>query len=172
MPPPEPPINFFRGWPNPSLHPTAALSSASAHVLNDPSLSAPALGYGPDEGDPGLRNEIAKWLTSFYRSDDDSSVSASCSGPVSADRICITGGASQNLACVLQVFADPGLTRRVWMVRPTYYLACRIFDDAGFAGRLRGVPEDEEGLDVDALEDGLKQVEEEEEKKRENKTVR
>ena len=48
------------------------------------------------------------------------------------------------------------------MVRPTYYLACRIFDDAGFAGRLRGVPEDEEGLDVDALEERLKELEEEE----------
>ncbi|KAL1953496.1 hypothetical protein VTO42DRAFT_2749 [Malbranchea cinnamomea] len=152
MPTSKPPINLFRGWPSPSLHPTSALSTASTHVLSNPSLSAPALGYGPDEGDPGLRHEIASWLTSFYDP---------VAGPVSADRICITGGASQNLACMLQVFTDPAVTRRVWMVRPTYYLACRIFDDAGFAGRLRGVPEDDEGLDVDVLEEGLKAAEEE-----------
>lgn len=46
------------------------------------------------------------------------------------------------------------------MVAPTYHLACRIFDDAGFAGRLRGVREDEEGLDVAELETGLERSEE------------
>lgn len=46
------------------------------------------------------------------------------------------------------------------MVAPTYYLACRIFDDAGFAGRLRGVREDGEGLDVGDLEKGLEGCEE------------
>lgn len=38
------------------------------------------------------------------------------------------------------------------MVAPSYYLACRIFEDAGFHGRLRAVPEDEEGIDIDYLE--------------------
>lgn len=162
MTPPESPINFFRGWPNPSLLPTAALTSASAHVLSNPSLSGPALGYGPDEGDPSLRAEIARWLTAFY---DPSS------GPVGADRVCISGGASQNLACVLQVFADPSVTRAVWMVRPTYYLACRIFDDAGFGGRLRGVLEDAEGLDLEMLEEGMRRLGEEDKGKFQN-TVR
>lgn len=37
------------------------------------------------------------------------------------------------------------------MVSPTYYLACRIFEDGGFAGRLRSVPEDEEGVDIEYL---------------------
>ena len=37
------------------------------------------------------------------------------------------------------------------MVAPTYYLACRIFEDAGFAARLRGVPEDDEGIDIEYL---------------------
>jgi hypothetical protein len=38
------------------------------------------------------------------------------------------------------------------MVAPCYFLACRIFEDAGFVGRLRAVPEDEEGIDVEYLE--------------------
>jgi DNA-binding transcriptional MocR family regulator len=46
------------------------------------------------------------------------------------------------------------------MVAPTYYLACRIFADAGFDGRLRGVLEDEEGIDLEYLEEGLRESEE------------
>ncbi|PGG97996.1 hypothetical protein GX51_07038 [Blastomyces parvus] len=138
-------INLFRGWPNPSLHPIPSLVAATKAVLSNPLLSTPALNYGPDEGDPGLRAEIARWLSDFY----------SPPSPVPTSRICITGGASQNLACLLQVFSDPLYTKNVWMVAPTYYLACRIFDDAGFAGKLRGVREDEEGLDVRDLERGL-----------------
>ncbi|KAK5204722.1 Valine--pyruvate aminotransferase [Exophiala xenobiotica] len=41
------------------------------------------------------------------------------------------------------------------MVTPTYFLATRIFEDNGFAGRLKGVPEDEEGLDIDRLREIL-----------------
>ena len=45
------------------------------------------------------------------------------------------------------------------MVAPTYFGACRIFDDAGFAGRMRAVPEDLEGLNIEALEHGLTRME-------------
>jgi DNA-binding transcriptional MocR family regulator len=45
------------------------------------------------------------------------------------------------------------------MVAPTYYLACRIFTDSGFDNRLKGVPEDEEGIDLEYLEQGLQQSE-------------
>ena len=73
-----------------------------------------------------------------------------------AERICITGGASQNLACMLQVFTDP-LYTRVWMVAPCYFLACRIFDDSGL--RMRAVGEGEEGVDLQALKEGLEECE-------------
>ncbi|GAD99553.1 aminotransferase, putative [Paecilomyces variotii No. 5] len=142
-------INLLRGWPNPALLPVADLSQASTTVLSTPSIYEPGLQYGPDEGYQPLRQHVAEWLTSFYRPPD----------PVTQDRICITGGASQNLACVLQAFTDPVYTRNVWIVAPMYYLAGRIFDDSGFAGRLRGIPEDEEGIDLDLLERGLDETE-------------
>ncbi|KAL1962381.1 hypothetical protein VTN77DRAFT_9720 [Rasamsonia byssochlamydoides] len=144
------PIDLFRGWPNPALLPVQFLSHASTIALSTPSIYEPGLQYGPDEGYGPLRQHVAEWLTSFYAPRD----------PISRDRICISGGASQNLACILQVFTDPAYTRNIWMVAPTYYLACRIFDDAGFAGRLRGIPEDAEGIDVDFLERGLQEAEE------------
>ncbi|KAL2823402.1 pyridoxal phosphate-dependent transferase [Aspergillus cavernicola] len=134
-------IDLFCGWPNPDLLPTSALSDAFAAVMATPSIRTPALMYGPDEGYGPLRQHIAQWLTSYYRPVD----------PITSSRICITGGASQNLASILQVFTDPVYTRNVWVVAPTYYLACRIFDDAGFAGRLRAVPQDEKGLDLEFL---------------------
>lgn len=135
------PINLSRGWPNPSLIPISSLAHASASALSTPSISIPGLLYGPDPGYEPLRRQIAAWLTAFYQPRD----------AIPADRICITGGASQNLACILQVYSDPAYTRTVWMVAPTYFLACRIMEDAGFAGRLRGVPEDEEGVDLEFL---------------------
>ncbi|KAI9814259.1 MAG: hypothetical protein M1827_003425 [Pycnora praestabilis] len=131
-------IDFFKGWPNPSLLPAAQIKRASDSVLSNPSVSTPALLYGPDPGYEPLREQIAQWLTKFYTPKEI----------IPPSRICITGGASQNMACVLQVYSDPIYTRNVWMVAPTYYLACRIFEDAGFYGKLRDIPEDEEGIEL------------------------
>jgi DNA-binding transcriptional MocR family regulator len=148
--PPEQSIDLSTGWPNPALLPAPNFRDSATTALSNPSIATPALLYGPDEGYEPLRMHIAAWLTTFYQPDK----------PISAQRICITGGASQNLACVLQTFTDPVYTRNVWMVAPTYYLAARIMEDAGFAGRLRGVPEDDEGVDIAVLESGLRAAEE------------
>lgn len=131
-------IDLFRGHPNPGLLPMDALTAASAAVMADPKIQADALIYGPDEGYAPLRQHVAEWLTSFYQPPE----------PIPAERICITGGASQNLACILQVYTDPVYTRNVWMVAPTYFLACRMMDDAGFTGRMRAIPEAESGIDL------------------------
>ena len=131
------PLNLLRGWPNPSLLPAKAIAAAAQSALSNPSISTPGLLYGPDPGYQPLREEISKWLSKFY------------GGAADANRICITGGASQNLACVLQVFTDPVYTR-VWMVAPCYFLACRIFDDSGL--RTGAIPEGKEGIDLEYLE--------------------
>ena len=144
------PIDLLCGWPNPALLPAPDLLRSATTVFTNPSIAHSGLLYGPDEGYEPLRVHVAQWLESFYQP---------CH-PISPQRICITGGASQNLACVLQVFTDPVYTRNVWMVDPTYHLAGRMMDDAGFAGRVRGVPEDDEGIDLDFLERGLRMAEE------------
>ncbi|GKZ16769.1 hypothetical protein AbraIFM66951_008570 [Aspergillus brasiliensis] len=143
-------VDLFRGWPNPALLPTTALAEASAKVLATPAIWTPALQYGPDEGYQPLREHIASWLTTFYQPRDR----------ITPERICITGGASQNVACILQVFTDPVYTRNVWMVAPAYHLSFRIFDDSGFAGRLRAVSQGDAGLDLAYLRQELLAAEE------------
>ncbi|KAI7529501.1 PLP-dependent transferase [Hortaea werneckii] len=142
-PPPEDmaqePINLMRGWPNPSLLPANLIKTAATAALSDPSMAQPGLLYGPDEGYEPCRSAIANWLTTFYQPRN----------PITANRICMSGGASQNLGCMLSTFSEPSYTRNVWIVAPAYMLAFRVFEqDGGFAGRLRAVPEDEEGIDI------------------------
>lgn len=122
-------INLLRGWPHPSLLPIEAISRASQRAIKDPDVVVPGLCYGPDAGFEPLREEVGKWLGGFYGLGKGDEGLNGQDGDRS-ERICITGGASQNLACVLQVFSDPGVTR-VWMVVPTYFLAMRVFEDSG-----------------------------------------
>lgn len=146
------PINLSSGYPAPSLNPIKQLNQATNTVFSTPNIWHDGMIYGPDAGYDPLRENIARWLAQFYHGGDEAQIGA--------ERICITGGASQNLACLLQVFTDPVFTRNVFIVEPGYFLAFRIFEDAGFHGRLRGVPEDEGGVDLDFLEEMLKRDEE------------
>ncbi|KAK3671300.1 Valine--pyruvate aminotransferase [Recurvomyces mirabilis] len=150
-PPDEPllnadPINLMRGWPSKSLLPANLICNAANQALADPTTAATGLLYGPDPGYQPCRSAIAAWLTSFYLPKN----------PISSERICITGGASQNLGSLLSVYTDPSYTRNIWIVAPAYMLAFRVFEDAGFAGKMRAVPEDEEGIDLSYLHEELK----------------
>lgn len=143
------PINLLRGWPHPSLLPIEAIKRASQKALSDETVVVPGLCYGPDAGFEPLRESVEEWLSGFYEGGREVEGKQESMGigigigrgrigrdggngdkAGKGERICITGGASQNLACLLQVFADPVYTK-VWMVAPCYFLACRIFDDAG-----------------------------------------
>ncbi|KAF2396341.1 PLP-dependent transferase [Trichodelitschia bisporula] len=143
-----PPINLLRGWPHPSLLPTPHIRAASAAVLFSPS-SAPTLLYGPDEGHPALLSALSRWLTTSYAPP----------APVAVNRLAVTGGASQSLGCILQAVTDPVYTRGVWCIVPAYMLAFPIFADAGFAGKMRGVPEDDEGVDIGFLRKAMQECE-------------
>lgn len=85
---------------------------------------------------------------------------AAASSGIDASRICVTNGASAALSSVVLKFADPSYTRRVFMIEPTYFLACPIFEDGGFRGRLRGIPEGkgEDCVDLEFLLDELSKV--------------
>ncbi|KAJ5776649.1 Pyridoxal phosphate-dependent transferase major region subdomain 1, partial [Penicillium nucicola] len=146
---PKSQIDLFQGWPATAMLPTQRLKQAANDVLSNKIIASDGLAYGPDEGYFPLRKNIAKWLTDSYVP----------LHTINAERICITGGASQNLACILQVFTDPVQTQRIWIIDPCYHLVFRVFEDAGFAGRMVGVSEDQDGMDVTALELALSEFE-------------
>lgn len=144
-------IDLASGHPSPALIPIQHIQKAANHALSNPAIWQQGTNYGPDAGYIPLRQNLSRWLASFYASDRGKTENPD------VERICVTGGASQNLANILQVYTDPVQTRRIFVVEPAYFLSFRIFEDAGFGGRLKGVPEDKEGVDLKALEDALKQ---------------
>lgn len=105
--PPEP-INLLRGWPSRSLLPVDLIREAANAALSDPAVAYPGLLYGPDEGYQPAREAVASWLTSFFQPTE----------PIGAERICMTGAASQNLAVMLGVYTDPEYTRNIWFIAP------------------------------------------------------
>jgi len=72
--------------------------------------------------------------------------------PTSSNELFVTGGNSQALDLVSVVFANPGDT--VFVEEPSYFLAFQIFRDHGL--NIVGIPVDDDGLSVDALEKELK----------------
>lgn len=140
-------INLQLGWPSPRLFANSGILEGASEVLTSESETAAALIYGPHIGHPPLRNSVASWLSSVY------------SRVVGPEGLAITNGASGNLSNVLQKFTDPLYTRNILMVEPTYFLACPIFEDNGFQGKLKGIPEGENGIDTDFLQRTLQSSE-------------
>ena len=165
---PDPPIDLLLGQPNPLLFPPAELASAFQRVLFDPTKSTPALLYGADEGYWPFRKSLSTWLNDFY-GDARRSYAAKFSTSAKpacvhdaergAARLTITGGASQSLGLILSTFTDPAWTQGMWIAAPAYYLSFKIFQDAGFTGKMKAVPEDNEGIDVEALRRQLQRLE-------------
>ncbi|KZL80077.1 aminotransferase [Colletotrichum incanum] len=142
------PINLQLGWPSPRLFAASGLLDGATQVLTSESETTSALIYGPHVGHPPFRRSVAEWLSSVYSTEIDQ------------ERISINNGASGNLANILLKFTDPLYTRKVFMVEPTYFLACPIFEDNGFQGKLRGIPEDNvEGIDMGFLRRELAKAE-------------
>lgn len=146
-------LNLQRGWPSARLCARKPLSDAAADVLTEGAHMTPILEYGPGQGFAPLRKGIANWLSDVY---------ALSAEPTEASRICVTNGASASLTNIALKFADPTYTRRIFMVEPTYFLACPIFEDCGFRGHLRGIPEGgQDGIDLECLLGELSKTESE-----------
>jgi 2-aminoadipate transaminase len=121
----------------PDLYPTRDFGRALEEALASGSA---ALGYTPSQGDPLLRTTLAELLR-------DRGVSA---GP---DEIVITSGVTQGMSLIARTLAGPGDT--VIVEQPTYLGLLNVLAAQGI--RAVGVPIDEEGLVVEALEPLLRE---------------
>jgi 2-aminoadipate transaminase len=130
-------IDFGPGQPSPALLPLELLRKAAAHRLggND----APFLAYGAEQGDGYFRTALAGFLSEHYN------------GPVDADQLFVTAGASMGLDLICTLFARSGDT--IFVEEPSYFLALRIFADHHL--KIISLPMDAGGLIIEALEEKL-----------------
>lgn len=130
-------ISLSYGFADPRLFPRTELLAATADVLEND--YATALNYAPSF--IGLREQIVARLRS-------QGVEAE------VENVLISYGSSQILGLLPRVFVDRGDT--VLIEGPTFMGAVRHFAEGG--ARLVTVPTDDQGMDVAALEDILRQL--------------
>lgn len=134
---PEQPISLAYGFAAPELFPREELVAATAAVLADDADGA--LNYGGPYA--GLREVIKARLRLRGIAATDEQVQMSY-------------GSSQVLALLPQVFVDPGDV--VLIEGPTFLGAVMHFADAG--ARIITIPVDAQGMDIDAVEQTLRDL--------------
>jgi DNA-binding transcriptional MocR family regulator len=134
-------VEFAYGDPDPALLPVGLVRDAADRALMATD-AAGALVYGPNLGPRALREFIV------------ARTAAREGLPLAADDVLVSGGNSQALGQVLTDLTRPGDV--VFVECPTYGLALGVIADHPV--ELRGVPIDEEGLDVDALAAAVRQA--------------
>ncbi|MGB9440208.1 MAG: PLP-dependent aminotransferase family protein [Desulfobacterales bacterium] len=130
-------IDLSIGQPGTSLLPLAALAQAAQHGLTreNPYI----LAYGAEQGNWYFHNALAGFLSEHYKLSVD------------PDRLFTTTGISQGLDYICSLFTRPGDT--IFIEKPTYSLALGIFADHRL--NVVGLPMDEDGLIIEALEEEL-----------------
>jgi 2-aminoadipate transaminase len=130
-------ITFSGGFPAPETFPVDVLQDLLPRLVKDD--TATALQYSPTEGLPAAREAVSALLEQTQ-------------GPsVDPATVLITSGGIEGLQLLARTMIDPG--DRVIVEAPTYLGAIMAF--AGFEAEVEGVPMDDDGLRVDALEAAL-----------------
>lgn len=124
-------ISFAGGLPAPELFDLDGIREAYDQVLRSPAV----LQYSTSEGDPGLREEVARQY--------------SVDGlPTDASDLIVTTGSQQGLGLLSTALLDPGDV--ILVEEPCYLAALQTF--ALMGARVIGVPYVGDDLDIDELE--------------------
>ena len=135
-------ISLAGGLPDPATFPAEEIRGIVNKILSN--NSAQVLQYGTTEGLPGLRKSILEFLSTDGIKGN-------------LENIIITSGSQQGLDLVGKVFLSPEDVAIVEL--PSYLAALSAFRSYG--GELVGIPMDEEGMQMDLLEEKLTQLKEE-----------
>lgn len=143
-------IDLARGHPSTRLLATDELAEASSTVFarlseNRHEFSEEdrhPLQYGTDAGPMVNREIFARWLSEMYSTPE----------PIRPELLAITCGASFGLANTCLQVTDPLYTRRIFMITPAYFLAAKIFQDAGYGDKMHGIDEESDGFSIECLE--------------------
>lgn len=153
------PINFLKGHPSTRLLPQKQISESYTKVLSQSydeyengSENRHPLAYGTDLGNLDVRATIADWNNKVFGFKESK-----------PENINLTAGASYGIANILELVTDVSLTKRAFIVTPTYFLINSVFTDLGLAEKLTAVdetPNSEYEIDLKSLEEKLKEYSE------------
>jgi hypothetical protein len=125
-------ISFAGGYPSAALFDAAGIGAASAQVLRE--RPAECLQYGATEGAAALRNALVALM-------------GERGAAVTPDELLVTSGSQQGFDFLVRALVEPGSV--VLVEEPTYSATLQVLRLAG--ADVRGVPSDQDGMDVDAL---------------------
>jgi 2-aminoadipate transaminase len=129
-------ISFGGGLPAPETFPHDELADLAAELIR--TNYAKVLQYGATEGSITLRGELIRWL-------------ATQGVTVTIEELLITTASQQALDLLAKAFIDPGDV--LFCGLPTYLGAIQAFRI--FQTDLVGVPLEDDGMDLDALEERI-----------------
>jgi 2-aminoadipate transaminase len=132
-------ISLAGGMPDPVTFPVEEIKEISQNIFNK--KSAQALQYSSTEGLPELRECILAHLAKDGNNGE-------------LENIIISSGSQQGLDLVGKTFLSPGDVAIVEL--PSYLAALNAFHSYG--GELVGIPMDEDGMQMDILEEKLTQL--------------
>ncbi len=130
-------ISFAGGLPAPELFPVREFEEACAHVLR--TSGEQALQYGLTEGFTPLKEALAEKMQKY-------------GVPSEPHNILLTNGSQQALDLIGRIFIGAGDT--IVTGKPTYLGALQAWKV--YRPKIIGIPVDDEGMQMDALEEVLK----------------
>lgn len=141
-------INLGVGYVNEKTIPDALLLEAMQEIVTHPEVYRQAFNYGGPQGAPSL----IKAIREFYSAKDIGGITPDV---LDANEIIIgPSGATSILEALADIF-EPGI---VVTADPMYYIYCNYLERKGF--EVVTVPEDEEGISTDAIEERLTNLKE------------
>jgi 2-aminoadipate transaminase len=140
-------ITLAAGLVDPASLPATEASRAVAAVLARPETARAALQYGTTQGYAPLREKLLARTVAL----DGVTPRELALGP---NEVVVTTGSQQLLYLVTELLCDPG--DLVLTETPTYFVYLGLLGSLGV--RVRTVPMDEQGMNIDALEDLLAEL--------------
>ncbi len=125
-------ISFGGGLPDPSLFPIQDIIDITEEILKEKGYLA--LQYGPTQGEPEMLEALVSNMKEFGED-------------AAPEQICITSSSQQGLDLLSLLFIDEG--EPVLMELPSYIGAVQAFRRC--SANMRGIPMDNDGIDLERL---------------------
>ncbi len=140
-------ISFGGGLPDASLFPTQDIIDITKEVMETKGFMA--LQYGPTQGEPEMLEALIQHMGQYGEE-------------AKTEEICVTSSSQQGLDLLSMLTLDEDCA--IVMELPSYLGGIQAFARCGVD--MRGVPMDDDGMDMDKLEETLAQLDKEGKKPR------